>query len=85
MWMIGHARSRFVLKLNNALPIIILKGQKTLVPEYLSGKPFKLTGNCYSHPYLDIEVWSRVEPNWTYVMDKVDGIDWNDKATVVYY
>ena len=85
IYMIQHARSQFVLKLNKALPIIILKGQKTLVPAYLSGKPVKFEGELYEHPYLDIQVWSHVEPNWHFVMERVEKIDWSSKATVVYY
>ena len=83
--MVGHARAQFVMKLNKALPIIVLEGQKTLVPSHLSGKPIRFTGSCYEHPRLDIQVWSRTKPNWVYVMNKVNEIDWSNKATVVYY
>ena len=85
LWMIGHARAQFVIKINRTLPTIILKGQKTLIPSHLSGKPVKFEGSCYDHPYLDIQVWSHVEPNWVYVMERVNEIDWSSKATVVYY
>ena len=83
--MVQHARYQFVLKINRALPTIVLKGQKTLVPKHLSGKPVRFVGSCYEHPRLDIQVWSRTKPNWVSVMDQVEKIDWSNKATVVYY